>query len=47
MHLVELAVLVADVCSIQGDVLCSDCCTDDQEKNGEYVFHGGDIVKLV
>lgn len=27
-HLIELAVLVADVRCIQGDVLCSDCCTD-------------------
>lgn len=46
-HFVELAVLVADVGCIQGDVLCSDCCTDGEEKDGEYVFHSGDVEKLV
>lgn len=46
-HLVELAVLVADVGSVQSDVLCSDCCTDGEKEDCEYIFHDGEVEKLM
>ena len=47
VNFIKLSALIADVSSVQGDVLCSDCCTDAEKEDCEYIFHDCEVEKLV